>query len=145
MHTVKWPQALQFNSNDSTQHSFAYCQMVLAQSAGAVEYTDCFSADGKDHPNECLVYDTKQSNVEVPLKPEILGMRSTPSLPWFPYLLWFGVIALDRVLSMGQIELCILMLNGIAWNRTVLKFKLRTYAKLNCLKWNSFCMLNWIV
>ena len=28
----------------------------------------------------------------------------------------------------------ILMLNWITWNRTVLKFKLRTYAKLNCLK-----------
>ena len=40
---------------------------------------------------------------------------------------------------------CVLMLNWIAWNRTVMTFKLRTYAKLNCLKWNCFCMLNWIV
>ena len=28
----------------------------------------------------------------------------------------------------------VLMLNWIVWNRTVLTFKLRTYAKLNCLK-----------
>ena len=28
------------------------------------------------------------------------------------------------------------MLNGIAWNRTVLTFKLRTYAKLNLKKIN---------
>ena len=40
-----------------------------------------------------------------------------------------------RVLSMGQIELsCVLMLNWIGRDWTVLKFKLRTYAKLNFLK-----------
>ena len=32
-------------------------------------------------------------------------MRSTPSLPWLPCLLWPGVVAPDRVLSMGKIEL----------------------------------------
>ena len=37
------------------------------------------------------------------------------------------------------------MLYWITWNRTVLIFKLRTYAKLNGLKGNCFCMLNWIV
>ena len=43
---------------------------------------------------------------------ELQGMRSTPLLPSLPGPLWPGVIALDRVLSMGQIELnCILMLN----------------------------------
>ena len=60
--------------------------------------------------------------------------------------LWPRVVAPDRVLSMSQIELiCVLMLNWIAWHRIVLICKLRTYAKLNCLKWNCFCMLNWIV
>ena len=38
---------------------------------------------------------------------------------------------------------CLLMLNWIAWNRPVSTFKLRIYAKLNCLRWNCFCMLNW--
>ena len=38
-----------------------------------------------------------------------------------------------------------LMLNWLFWNRTVLVFKLLTYAKLNCFKWNYFCLLNWIV
>ena len=43
----------------------------------------------------------------------------------------------DWVLSMGYIELnSVFMLNYIARNRTVLTFKLRTYAKLNCLKCN---------
>ena len=62
-------------------------------------------------------------------------MRSTPSLPSLPGSLYPGVVAPDRVLSMGLIELnFVLMLNWIAWNRPVLTFKLRTYAKLNCLK-----------
>ena len=39
---------------------------------------------------------------------------------------------------------CVLMLNWITWNRTVLTLKLCTYAKVNCLKWNCFCTLNWI-
>ena len=40
-------------------------QLIIAQSAGAVEYTDCISADPL--PNECPGYDTKQSDGEVPL------------------------------------------------------------------------------
>ena len=85
-------------------------------------------------------------NITVPVMLEVWGMRNTPSLPSLSGPLWLGVVSPDRVLSMGQIELnCVLMLNWIAWNRNVLIFKLRTYAKLNCLKWNCFCMLNWIV
>ena len=73
-------------------------------------------------------------------------MWSTPSLSSLSCPLWSGVVASDRVLSMDRIELnCVLMLNWIAWNRTVLTFNLRTYAKLNCLKWNCFCMITWIV
>ena len=60
--------------------------------------------------------------------------------------LWAGVVATYRVLSMDQINLnCIIMLNWVAWNWTVLIFKLRTYAQLNYLQWNCFCILNWIV
>ena len=33
---------------------------------------------------------------------ELWGMRSTPSLPSLPDPLWPGVVAPDRVLSMGQ-------------------------------------------
>ena len=43
---------------------------------------------------------------------ELWVMQSTPSLLLLPGPLWLRVIAPDRVLSMGQIELnCILMLN----------------------------------
>ena len=66
--------------------------------------------------NEFPGYDTKQSDGEVPVMPELLGMRSTSLLPSLPVPLLPGVVALDRVLSMGQIGLnC-------------------TYAKLNCSK-----------
>ena len=56
-------------------------------------------------PNKCPGYDTKQSDGEVPVMQEIFGMRSTSSLPLLPGPLWPEVIARDRALSMGQIEL----------------------------------------
>ena len=61
----------------------------IAQSAGAVEYTDYFSAEGKDPPppNECPGYDTKQSNGEVLVLMEHWGIRSTPSLTSLPGLI----------------------------------------------------------
>ena len=81
------------------------------------------------------LYDAKLSDGEVPVMLELWGMWSTSSLPTLSGPLWPGVVAPDRVLAMGQIELnCVLMLNWIAQNRTVSTFKLRTYAKLNCLK-----------
>ena len=96
--------------------------------------------------NECPWYDTKQSDGEVPEIQELWGMRSTLSLPWLSGLLWPRMVETDRVLSLAQIEVnCVLKLNWNAWNRTIFISKLRTYAKLNCLKWNCFCMLNWIV
>ena len=39
---------------------------LVAQSAGAVEYTDCFPAERLDPHNECPGYDTKQSDGEDP-------------------------------------------------------------------------------
>ena len=71
---------------------------------------------------------------------EVWGMRSMPPLSSLLGPFWSGVVAPVRVLSMGQVELnCVLMLNWIAWKRTVLTFELHSYAKLNCLK------CNWIV
>ena len=43
---------------------------------------------------------------------EHLGMQSTPSLLSLPGPLWPGVVAPDRVLYIGQIDLnCVLMQN----------------------------------
>ena len=45
---------------------------------------------------------------------------TSPSLPSLPGPLWPGVVALDRALSMGQIELnWVLMLKWIVWNRAI--------------------------
>ena len=52
---------------------------------------------------------------------ELWGIGSTPLVPSLPDQLWPGVVAPNRVLSMGQIELnCTLTLNWVVWNRTVL-------------------------
>ena len=51
-------------------------------------------------------------------------MWSTLSLPSLPGPLCPGVVAPNRVLSMGQIELnCVLILNWVVWNRTVYMYK----------------------
>ena len=52
-------------------------------------------------PNECPVYDTKQSDGEVLVMLGIWGIRSTSSLPLLPAPLWPGMVAPDRALSMG--------------------------------------------
>ena len=81
-------------------------------------------------------YDTKQSYGEVPIILELWGMQSIPSLPLLPGPLWPRVVAPFRILSMGQIDLnCVLMLSEIAWNRTVLTFKL--VLMLNWIEWNG--------
>ena len=76
---------------------------------------------GKISPNETPEYDTKQSDSEAPVMLEFWGMQSTPLLPSLSGPLWPRVVALNRVQSMGQIEL-----NSIL------------YAKLNCLKRTVF-------
>ena len=84
----------------------------MTQSAVAVEYTDCFFAEGYDSPNECPAYDTKQSDGEAPAMLEFWGMQSTPFQPSIPGLLKPGVVAPERVVSMGRRELNgVLMLN----------------------------------
>ena len=74
---------------------------AFALSAGAVEYTDCNSVERYDPHNECPVYDTKQSDGEVPVMLVLLGMWNTPSLPLLPGPHWPGMVALDTALSMG--------------------------------------------
>ena len=77
----------------------------LAQSAGAAEYTNCIYVQGQDFPNECPVYDTKQSDGEAPVMLELWGIQCTPLLPSLPCPLCSRVVAPDWVLSIGQIEL----------------------------------------
>ena len=55
-----------------------YClsNTLIVQLAGTVEYTDNINAEGKDLPNECLGYDSKQSDGEVPVMLEFWGLHS---------------------------------------------------------------------
>ena len=96
--------------------------IILAQSAawgGAVEYIECFSAEEWHLPPQRVSwFNTKQSDGEIPAILKLWGMWSTPSLPLLPGPPWPGVVASDRVLTMGQTEQnCVLMLNWIVWNR----------------------------
>ena len=78
----------------------------------------------KPTPDECRRYDTKRSDDEIPVILELCGMQGTTSLPSLPGHLCLGVLTPDKVLSMGQIEVnCVLMLNWIAWNKTVFDIK----------------------
>ena len=52
-------------------------------------------------PNECPGYDTKQSDGKFQLMLKLWGMWGTPLVPLLPGLLWPGLVAPDRVLSMG--------------------------------------------
>ena len=77
-------------------------------------------------------------------------MWSIPSFLSLPDPFEPGVVALDRGLSMGQIELnSVLMRNWIVWNRTV--FDIETVFTLNWIGWNRtfltkpILILNWIV
>ena len=97
--------------------------LTVTQSVGAVEYTNCFSADGLELHNESPGYDTKKYNGEVSVILELWGMLSIPLLPLLSGPIWPGVVAPDRFLSVCQIELnCVLMINLIAWNRNVFMY-----------------------
>ena len=54
---------------------------------------------GKTLPNECLGYDTKQSDVEASAILQLWGMWSAPSLSWPPAPLWPGVVAEKNCLT----------------------------------------------
>ena len=55
--------------------------------------------------HECTRYDIKGSDGEALVMLELWRMQSALSLLLFPSPLWPGVVAPERVLSMGQIEL----------------------------------------
>ena len=107
-HTQTWVSiqcvAVVFHSNNA----------YIPQSVGGCRIHRLNHYRGIRLPNKCPGYDNKQSDGEVPVMLELWGMQSTPSLPLLP------MVAPERVLSMGQIELnCALILNWIAWNRTI--------------------------
>ena len=81
-------------------------------------------------------------------------MWSSSLFPSLSGPLWPGVVAPDKVLCMGQIELnCVLMLNWITLNRTVFNIETiltfnyvwtKTILILNRIVWIRTVRLNWI-
>ena len=93
------------------------------------------------HPTSAL--DITLYNLTVRPYSGALRNAEYPFIVIAPRITLPGVIAPDRVLSMGEIELnSVLLLSWIVWNRTVLTFKLRNYAKLNCSKGELFWVLS---
>ena len=93
---------------------------------------------GKTHP-ECPRYDIKPSDDVAPAL-EIWGMWCTPLLPLLPGPLRSGVVAPDRVLSMGQIELFD-YLNWVQTNHWCLIELLVIHSNT----WNHSTVCKWIV
>ena len=95
--------SLNFYDSLSSMHSNNF--NILTQPARVAEYTDCIHAEGNNYFNDCPGYDIKQPDGEASVMLELWGIWSNPLLPSLPDPLWPGVVAPDRVLSMGQIEL----------------------------------------
>ena len=69
-------------------------------------------------PHECPVYDTEQSDGEVPVILGLWGIRNISSLPLLSGPLWPGVVAPDSVVApINGLNRTngILMLNGTVW------------------------------
>ena len=71
-----------YREREKEKHSIS--TRKWAQSAGAVEFTNCISSESYDSHNKCPGYDTKQSNDEAPVMQVLWGMFSTPSLLLLP-------------------------------------------------------------
>ena len=71
--------------------------------------------------------------------------NSTPSLPLLPGPLWLGVVAPDRALSVGWVELAAYfcwneLFEWAEWLKIEMFFTIKPYFHLNCV-----LMLDWIV
>ena len=87
------------------------CPGILALDR-ALSGTNCLLMQRGKTPSMSLL-DTTQDNLMMRLKMlELWRMRSNPSSPWLPGPLWPGLVAPDRALFMGQIELnCVILIN----------------------------------
>ena len=75
--------------------------IAFLQSSGVLKYTNCFSAEGLYSPNECPGHETKQFDSKSPVILELWRRWSATYLLSRPGPPWPGVVAPDRVLSMG--------------------------------------------
>ena len=86
-------------------------------------------------PNECLRYDSKQSDGEVPVMHELWGIQGTPSLTSLTGPLYPGVVVPDRFLFMGPLKLnYVLIENWILCSGTI--FDIETVLTLIWIVWH---------
>ena len=90
-----------------------------------------WATGGKTHPPMSDLDMTLNTDGEAPVMLELSEMWSTPLLLSLPGLLWPGVVAPDRVLSVGQIELNCTVSNRIVLHLTVCKQNKKTVLTLN--------------
>ena len=74
---------------------------LQAQSFGVEEYTDFTSVEEQDFLNECPDMTLNNLNKQATAILKLCGIRTTPLLPSLLRPLWPGVVAPDRVLSVG--------------------------------------------
>ena len=79
---VSWDRSVKYTNCFSTKRYDPECPE--AQLAGKKIPTVSLPSIKSSHPNECTGHDTKQSDGEVPVMPEIWRMQRTPSLPSLP-------------------------------------------------------------
>ena len=121
----------------------------------------------RPQPNECPRYDTKQSDGGVPVILELWEVQSNPSLPSLLGPLWLGVVAPDKdpiyglnwtqhcfSLLGGAFKLgiyaklnclkknfwhlnCVVKLNRIIWNKTVLTLTLYIAQSAGVVEYND--------
>ena len=99
----------------------------------------------KPPPNEYLGYNTKQSNGQAPEMLELGEMQSTPSLQSLSGPLWPRVVAPDRVLSMGHLNVCkwmtdvkLLLLHRNIWKHLTMCKQMSTCSFKKCYQQNMF-------
>ena len=136
------------NNNNNNNGSRTYSRPGSDGNKGVLRIPQSYTIAGTS-PSDCLVsyprlslgwgaYSTAPADwAKILVKHSNSLPLSTPLSPSLLGPLWPRMETHDRVLSMSQIELnCMLMLNWIVLNRTVLTFKLRA---------SKWLMLNWIV
>ena len=136
--TKNLPRILQCYNYKSAQYKWSQLFIdlkMLWPSRLGLQNTQKASLQMGETSSTSVLYMTLSNLIKVPVMLMIWGMRSTHSVTLLSGPLLPGVVAPNRGLAIGQIELiCIQMLNRTTWNRIVLISKLGTYAKLNYLK-----------
>ena len=145
------PQSSSITATSSSDSSVSYTGHSLA-GGGSYPFAEkqpVYSTAPADWATDCPEYHTKPSEGEAPVMLDFGGMQSTHLLPLLSSPLWPGVVASDRVLSIGQIELnCVLCKTELFeielfWHLSCVLMLSWTVLSFKCV--NKWLMFDWIV